>query len=173
MCRVCGPSHVPSRLGACIPKEDANDNCAFSTADGCLLCAEGHYLSNNSCIKATIEHCVFYYDQTCIGCAPGFQLVDRHYSISYFRLVAVPNRFGSFFSNSAYCEESRQPCLAFNTDDHRKSGECVSCITGYHLTVDFQCIKLLAPVLRCETHNTDGSCALCSPETIPDNGQCI
>lgn len=116
---------------------------------------------------------MIYNNYACLGCAPGFQLVEEQISFSYFRLVAAPTRYKSFFSNSAYCKPSSNPCLEFVTENYAQSDHCKVCAPGHYLTPQGQCVRLLTPVRLCLLHEADGSCHTCEEKTIPHDGRCV
>jgi len=168
-CQTCKNGFILGRNGQCHPPCKAN--CADCTADQCIECKVGYYLSNGDC-NACNDGCASCLSWGCASCKPGFYFY-------YFKCFKCPENCASCTSSNwcdkcdaGYFVNSYGKCsfnCPANCYECTSSTYCTGCIAGYSRTYDGSCIKCPFPCRYCSKENT---CALCMPLFYEVNGVC-
>ena len=157
-CTICNPGFYVSVLDTVSTCNSGTiENCQVYTAiaNTCMMCNNGYYLSNNTCLKhVDITNCTTYSQSTantCSTCSAGY------YSFTFSRVCVATN----VISNCMTYSDDGLSCIACNANYYVNSGTCAS---------------IVAPFTNCATFN--GSvCQVCNSgfmvNTLPQIGTCV
>jgi len=165
MCAVCNQG-FKINLGVCMPTLVAS--CQIYTANSCLYCTTGYYLTASKLCSKMIDNCLATNSQTgrCTSCVQNY----TYYNEQCIPAIANCDIYSSNLTTCASCLQLYYPINNGTTCGYlgmfcsalSDAVNCSACKNGFTLISQFNTFICVRPILNCYQYDNKANCVRCN-----------